>query len=287
MPRTRKHLVIVRAGDGSLHPGWTNSVDRRDWDLVVSYYGEDASRFRGPGERRIDDRGPKWTGLHALLTRERFWREYDYVWLPDDDLAIDQEAVNRLFARSAELGLELAQPALSWRSYYSHLITIRHPSFLARFTDFIEIMAPCFRREFLEVCLPLLGETQSGWGLDWILPLRQSKGALGCAILDDVEMTHTRPVGGPNYAALRGVNAEDEGEALAARHGVLPSPPQVLAGIERSRRRLDGAIPEQAALLQQLLGTDATAFLASRLRAETPRTLVATARRRDAGPLGP
>jgi hypothetical protein len=164
------------------------------------------------------------------------------------------------------------------------LITIRHPSFLARFTDFIEIMAPCFRREFLEVCLPLLGETQSGWGLDWILPRRQRKGALGCAIVDDAEMTHTRPVGGPNYAALRGgVNAEDEGRTLAARYGVLRSLPQVLAAIERDCRHLNGAIPEQAARLQELLGKDAAAFLASRLRTETSHTLVATARRNDAG----
>lgn len=270
-----KHLVIVRAGDRSLHPSWTDSLETRDWDLVVSYYGEDPSRFRGPGDTRIDDRGPKWTGLHALLTRERFWREYDYVWLPDDDLAVDQTAVNRLFARSAELGLELAQPALSWRSYYSHLITIHHPGFIARFTDFIEIMAPCFRREFLEACLPILGETQSGWGLDWILPQRQSKGVPGCAIVDDVEITHTRPVGGPNYAALRGgVSAEDEARELAERHGVPRRLPQVLAARTRDGRRLNGAIQEQAVVLRDLLSNDVAAFLASRLRTETPRTVI-------------
>lgn len=283
MPAPRRYLVIVRAGDNSLHSGWTDAPETRDWDLVASYYGDDPSRFRDASDRRIDDRGPKWTGLHALLTRESFWREYDYIWLPDDDLAIAQTAISRLFSLAAELNLELAQPALSWRSFYSHEITVRHPSFVARYTDFIEIMAPCLSRRLLEACVPLFAETQSGWGLDWLLPL-QSKAKFGCAIVDEVEVTHTRRVGGPNYAALRSdATAEDEARALAARHGLHNAPPQILGAIERGGRRLDAAVPDQASRLRELLGKDTMAFLASRLRVETPETLVALARPRAAG----
>jgi hypothetical protein len=288
MPRPTRNLVIVRAGDRSLHPAWTAALETRNWDLVASYFGDDPARFRDPGERRIDDKGPKWSGLHALLARERFWREYDYVWLPDDDLMIEQIAVDRLFARTAGLDLELSQPGLSWRSFYSHEITIRHPSLMARYTNFIEIMAPCFRREFLETCLALLGETQSGWGLDWILPRMQPKGRLGCAIIDDVEMTHTRPVGGPNYAALKGgVSAADEGNALLAKYGVaLTGPPPVYAAVDRSGRHLDGAIPAEAALLHELLATDAGAFLASRRRSETAQVVVPQGRAYQSGRWG-
>jgi hypothetical protein len=283
MPASGRYLVVVRAGDKSLHSGWTDALATRDWDLVVSYYGADPSRFRDAGDRRIDDRGPKWPGLHALLTRETFWREYDYIWLPDDDLAIGQTAISRLFSLAAELDLELAQPALSWRSFYSHEITVRHPSFVARYTDFIEIMAPCLSVQLLEACLPLFGETQSGWGLDLLLPLR-CKSALGCAIVDEVEATHTRRVGGPNYAALRaGATPAEEARSLAARHGLRNAPPQVLGAIERGGRRLDAAVPEQASRLRDLLGKDMMAFLASRLRVETSETLVALARPRAAG----
>jgi hypothetical protein len=117
--RASRFLVVVRAGDASLHPTWTDDLATRDWDLVVSYYGLDPARYRDARGRRIDDAGQKFLGLHALLTRERFWREYDYIWLPDDDLAIDQAAVSALFATTARLGAALAQPALSWDSYYS------------------------------------------------------------------------------------------------------------------------------------------------------------------------
>src|SRR5664279_707363 len=39
--RTKRYLVIVRAGDRSLHPGWTQSPATRNWDLLVSYFGAD------------------------------------------------------------------------------------------------------------------------------------------------------------------------------------------------------------------------------------------------------
>jgi hypothetical protein len=195
----KRFLVIVRAGDRSLHPMWTESEQTRTWDLVVSYYGEDAARYRNPGERRIDDRGPKLPGLHALLARETFWRDYDYVWLPDDDLAVNEAGVNRLFEQASSRRLELAQPALSWISFYSHDLTLRSPSFRLRYTNFVEIMAPCFSRDFLATCLPTFAENRSGWGLDYLWPRLLPGGQRLCAILDEVQITHTRPVGGPNY----------------------------------------------------------------------------------------
>ncbi|MEP7183071.1 MAG: DUF707 domain-containing protein [Betaproteobacteria bacterium] len=272
MPRSPRNLVIVRAGDRSLHPAWTTSLASRDWDLVVSYFGRDEQRYRGDGARRIDDPGLKFPGLHALLSRETFWRDYDHVWLPDDDLMIGQDGISRLFRIVAELELQVAQPALSWTSFYSHRITLKYPSFRARFTDFVEIMAPCFRREFLERCLHTLGETQSGWGLDWVWPKVLANGPMRCAILDDVEMTHTRPVGGPTYGALRdrGISAADEGAALMQRYGIARGQaPSVIAAIARDGRLLAAATPADVVLLRERIAHDEQLFLASRSRVET------------------
>ena len=279
MSRAPRNLVIVRAGDRSLHPAWTSSLETRQWDLVASYFGDDPNAFRGPGERRIDDKGNKCPGLYALLMREDFWREYDYIWLPDDDLMIEQQGIDRLFSRTADLGMALSQPALSWRSYYSYEVTLCHPSFAVRFTNFVEIMAPCFERKFLEASLPLLGETQSGWGLGWVLAARQSERVRACGILDDVEMTHTRPVGGPTYAALRelGISAAEERVALLARHGIgADVAPLIYAAIDRSGRHLDGFLPADRPALHGLLAADAAAFQQSRTKIETPQVTVQT-----------
>ena len=281
---TRKRfLVIVRAGDRSLHPRWTNSAATRSWDLVVSYYGSDAALYRDASVKRIDDAGAKWPGLHRLLCRERFWRDYDYVWLPDDDLAIDEAGVDALFATVAAHDLALAQPALSWPSFYSHPITIRHPSFRLRFTDFVEIMAPCFARSALDICIETMAESASGWGFDWVWPQQVGARERRCAVIDDVTVTHTRPIGGPNYAALRGTGIAPgaEAQSLRRRHGIAPDErPRVLAAVDRAGTLLDAARPADAEILAYRMRSDWDEFLASRSQLDLPPVaLTAPARR--------
>jgi len=35
----RRNLVIVRAGNSSLHPEWLKGDGARNWDIVVNYFG--------------------------------------------------------------------------------------------------------------------------------------------------------------------------------------------------------------------------------------------------------
>ncbi|MEO6929009.1 MAG: DUF707 domain-containing protein [Casimicrobiaceae bacterium] len=258
--------MIVRAGDASLHPQWTSDPATRDWDLVVSYYGDDPQRFHDGAALRIDDKGQKLGGLHSLLTRDDFWRGYDYIWLPDDDVAIAQQDVSDLFRQTAALDLALTQPALSWDSYWSHRVTLHHPSFRLRMTNYVEVMAPCFERSFLENCLPTFVESMSGWGLDILWPRRLPARPRRCAVIDDVQMTHTRPVGaGQHYDRLRnvGVSAQQEFDTVLRRHGIpADSKALVYAGIDRGGRRLDAAHADELVLLCQLLKTDRAAFAA-------------------------
>lgn len=268
MADARRGLVIVRAGDHSLHPGWTTQREARRWDLVVSYFGADPDRHRGP-DPRIDDPGQKWEGLHALLTRADFWRSYAYIWLPDDDLAAGHGSVDRLFDAMGEHELALAQPALSWPSFYSHAITLHHPSFALRITNFVEIMAPCFSRAALERCVPTFTESLSGWGLDFVWPTLLAPGERA-GIVDAATVTHTRPVGGPSYARLRrdGISPMDEARRALAAHGLAPDiAPQVFGGVTREGRSLEGSRRDDAAQLRHLLARDQLAFeLARRAR---------------------
>ena len=256
---TARCLVIVRAGDQSLHPQWTSDASSRKWDLVVSYFGSDSARFRGADEHRIDDKGQKYQGLHALLTREELWRAYDYIWLPDDDLATEQSSIDGLFATVARYDLKLAQPALSWTSHFSHPITLQHPNFRLRMTNFVEIMAPCFHRPFLEACVSTFAENLSGWGLDLLWPRMLAPEMRGCAVVDEVTVTHTRPVGGPAYDKLRaaGVTPHAELEALMRSFGICyDARPHVFAAIERDGTPLEQGDPR----IRELLVRDRAAF---------------------------
>ena len=250
----RRNLVIVRAGDSSLHERWLAGGGDRNWDLWISYFGDDPNRFRRDDCLRIDAKGPKWSALHALISERRSEIErYDYIWLPDDDLGADLPTVNRLFDICRANDLELAQPALSIQSYGSHMITLNCSTFRLRFTTFVEIMAPCFRRDFLDRCLPTLGETISGWGLDFVWP-GWASGTDKVGIVDAAVVTHTRPVGGPNYKLVseRGTTAQREAEEAFARYGVRSLVRQVTGGITQSGERLsawDGTHPRLVAAL--------------------------------------
>ena len=236
----RRNLVILRAGDTSLHEQWLEGGTERNWDLIVNYFGDNAQRYRQDDVRRIDFKGPKWPALHDLIRQlgDEVFR-YERVWLPDDDLRASRDGINALFDIFGKHRLALAQPALTPDSHLGHLITLRNRSFRLRFTNFVEIMAPCFSRDFLKEMLPTFNENLSGWGLDFLWPSRIADWTR-IAIIDAVSVCHTRPVGGPNYQHLRsgGIDPRLEMGELLVKYGVVPVPPFVRGAIDMAERRL-------------------------------------------------
>jgi hypothetical protein len=112
-------LVVVRCGRDSLHWDWLDAR-RGNWDLALCPYQEiDA---RGHDAQVIP--GQKWDGLAAFFATNSALRDYDYIWLPDDDIATDAATLNALFTFCDAFKIDLAAPALAPDSYFSHLITI-------------------------------------------------------------------------------------------------------------------------------------------------------------------
>ena len=239
MPR-RKNLVIVRAGDLSLHEQWLDGDEERNWDMIVNYFGDDPDRYRRDDVQRIDSKSIKWPALHDLILQlgpDVSW--YDRVWFPDDDLKMTKAQINSFFEIVEKHNFALAQPALTRDSYISHLVTLHNPLFLLRFTNFVEIMAPCFSRDFLLRVLPSFKENLSGWGLDFLWPSCVSDWTK-IAIVDAVAVCHTRPIGGPNYPFLAGTgkNATQEMWELLAKYGLSLEHPFVRGGIDELGRML-------------------------------------------------
>ena len=218
----RRNLVIVRAGNNSLHPAWLAGAPERSWDLLVNYFGDDPDKYKDQDIVRIDSKGPKWPALHALIEEHRdIIDRYDYVWLPDDDIATDAAAINKMFEIARRENFALCQPALTLNSYFTWGVTLKTLFTRIRYTNFVEIMVPCFERAFLIRCLPSMGDNLSGFGLDFLWP-KMLEGEGRTAIIDAVAVTHTRPIGGPNYALLRerGITADEEGRELRRRYKI-------------------------------------------------------------------
>ncbi len=235
----KRNLVIVRAGNKSLHPSWLDSPGLRNWDLVVSYFGDDPNIYRGNDVVRIDSKGPKWPPLKALLLDyPRFLTDYDYIWLPDDDLAMTCADMNRFFDICREHKLELAQPSLTPDSPVTHPLVINNTQSLIRFTNFVEVMAPCFSTACLRRALPTFDATESGWGIDWLWPRIVAQPDTAIAIVDEVVIRHTRPLGGPNYDAMRarGVSPAQELASFRKAHEVIKIRIEIHRVLRRSGR---------------------------------------------------
>lgn len=235
----RRVLVIVRAGDESLHPQWLVQppLQKRNWDLHISYFGN----LRRPYRNRASDitlsfeRGTKAIGTTECLAKlgSRI-DDYDRFWLPDDDLSADLPTINRFFEIVAQYDLDLAQPALDEGSYVSHEVTVRRPHMRLRYTSFVEVMAACFSRKALDLCAPYFAATASSWGQDLLFPKLLGYPERGIAVIDESPVVHTRPVGGPNMdlVAKMGIDTREE-LAEFRQHHDLEMRCEIRSGIDR------------------------------------------------------
>jgi hypothetical protein len=217
----RKYLIVVRAGEKSLHTKWLGS--ERNWDLVVSYYGDEPTLYVNDEYLRVACKGSKFIGLSDFFRSSEFnWKNYDYIWCPDDDLDASCHGINQFFEICELIGAELAQPALDWSSFYTWGITLRNTSFNYRATNFVEIMAPCFSRTFLETVLPTFMENRSGWGLEWLWQLQLDR-PFRSYIVDATPIRHTRPVGSGSRGLGEAISPDAELNALLKRKGLQAS----------------------------------------------------------------
>jgi hypothetical protein len=177
--------------------------EERNWDLVLCPYQKIADHrfesFYAPGQ--------KWAGLLKYFSETNDWKHYDYIWLPDDDIETDCHSINRMFDQCAIYSVDLAAPALSKNSYYSHFITMQNENFQWRKTSFVEIMFPCISAKFIYSVIRslILSKSGTGFGLDFLWPALLSYENI--MIFDNVTMRHTRPIGGfrseeLSYAAI-------------------------------------------------------------------------------------
>lgn len=195
-----KNLLISPVGNDSLYHIWLR--DKPSFDTYFIYYGDNeiiANNLKQSCNYFIRQKGTKFNILKKLITGNfDFFKQYDFVFVPDDDLYLTTKDINRMFDLAHKHELQICQPSIV--GYYDVPITLNVPSCLLRFTNFVEVMCPCFSKEALEKCAMSFDYSVSGWGIDlwWHKLMGHPKDKF--AILDDVIAIHTRRCfGGENY----------------------------------------------------------------------------------------
>lgn len=160
------NLVFTSAGDRSNLRRWLQG--RRDFDLWIVYYGEQSGMFRELADFYVARKGSKFQNLHYCYEQwpERLAR-YEAIMLMDDDIVIDATGITRLFELRRQLDLWALQPAFRLSGKISWDITAVHPTAKLRYTNFIEMACPLFRRDKLDAFMTVYDPELVGYGTDW------------------------------------------------------------------------------------------------------------------------
>jgi hypothetical protein len=186
----REYLIISSVGDNSLHREWIDTD--RNFDILIIYYGDkdfDTDNI----DFFLKRKGEKFHQVKYFINNNlEMIKKYKYIWIPDDDVSISTESINKLFEISDVNDLYLSQPSMS--GFYSHEITLKKGNNI-RYTNFVEVLAPLFKTEILLNIYDKFDENQSSWGYDFLWPKLLGYPTNKIAIVDQINMIHTRKVG--------------------------------------------------------------------------------------------
>ena len=188
----KKNAVFVPVGKDSLHRQLLKGD--ADFDLHLLIYDGSYNKFCNDSDFIACDAGYKMDMTYRYLHRHpEFLEKYEYFFLMDDDIVISTEDVNRLFSMMREYKLKIAQPSLVM-SYYTYKHTVFNPFYILRYTNFVEMMMPCFSRDALKAVLPTFEQKIRWCGIEMHWPVLVGSNHKDMAIVDAVSARHTRPV---------------------------------------------------------------------------------------------
>ena len=225
-----RSLIVVRCGDQSLHLNWCVPRQDRTYDVAVSYFGNYPDRWIETCDIFHTFKGSKWEGLADFLRLyDGIWHDYDYIWFPDDDLCMCRDDLERFFEICRDEHFVIAHPSLLPSSFFSWSITLQRRWCCWRSTNFVEIMAPCFRGEDFVFFQSSFSENTSGWGLDYLWWWLAKQHGLGkFAVVDEIGMLHTRAVGTAMSGGAKS-NPRVEEDALYEKFNFRKEKPRTLS----------------------------------------------------------
>lgn len=206
-----RNLVFTSAGPHAAIDSWVRG-DRK-FDLWIAWYADGPGRYRDVADRYVERRGAKFPNLHALWTEDsRCLEPYDAVLVLDDDLLIDTDSINRLFELREAYDLSVLQPAYLPGCRISHPITRCNRRYRLRFTEFVEVGCPLFRRDHLETFLEEYDPRLIGWGVDhWFIHVLRRQPNFRAAVIDEVVCVnpHDADKGGRQIDRLQSAEARE------------------------------------------------------------------------------
>lgn len=207
-----KNLVFTSAGDNSNLEHWLNG--KSDFDLWISYYGNEEGKFSDISDYYIAKKGGKFPGLHYIYSH---WKgivdKYDAIFVMDDDLIISGSDIDELFRIRKKYDLWVLQPAFDPRGKVSHGHTKVHLFSFLRYTNFIEVGCPLFRKDKLDDFMAIYDPRVICLGVDfWFAEalLSGSDADKYGAIIDNVSCINPKDIFKKNGREINNLQSDEE-----------------------------------------------------------------------------
>ena len=220
-----KNLILAPSNKASLVKEWMSDKENRNFDVILVYYDEDG------GEKDLEEfadiiflrKGFKYPTIYNLIKTEMISIDnYDYIWLPDDDILLNTSQINQMFDLMKKYDLWLAMPSIikGVGSFNTFSTQNHQDGNILRYVGFIEVQCPVFSKYAFQKCLNTFNESQSGWGIDLVWPKLLNRPLNKMAILDIIAAKHTRPVGHGDLYKRLNINPDIEMRILMKKYGV-------------------------------------------------------------------
>ena len=193
----RKNLVIAAVGDQSLHPYWIPKK-QSSYDLFLINYGKKS--YESDAKYYLEEKGSKFNLINKAIEKYPEILDYNFFWMPDDDIYIENKDIDRLFNYMRNYDLWIGQPSII--GWFGLAMTLNNPSCFLRYTNYVEIMCPCFSKFALDLCKKTFELNKTGYGIDALWNVILSHPTNKLSIIDDVIAMHTREVGGGDMYKL-------------------------------------------------------------------------------------
>jgi hypothetical protein len=182
--------------------------------LLFDYSGSDAAAVTPIPVKEILRGRTECKGqiFSAFLDYLRGNDDHDYVALIDDDISVAVSALNGAIAIAGEHSLDSFSLSLAPDSHINHRQFVQRPASTLRWTPWVEVMMPFYRRALFMAAGHFYRNSTSSYGLDqFAIPLiGKLSGMSRVAIIDAYAAGHYRPVTSDACTFSNGLTAKQE-----------------------------------------------------------------------------
>ena len=166
-----KNFVFTSVGNqGNFDTLWVGS--NASYHIYAIYYGDDEATFEKYKSKTkfiMKRKGSKFQNFKFFYENyPDIIQQYDRFFILDDDIIMNVNDINNMFALSRKYNLEICGPSFKPDGKISELITMHKPHTILTYTNFVEVNTPLFTKQALTNLMNILDESLIGWGIDYL-----------------------------------------------------------------------------------------------------------------------